>query len=76
MTTETDIQQTTVKCEDCGLLYQDFPMDVTVPDEQWVTLTGYTEGEGILCGSCIILRGSKKYVAARLKFEWRLADAN
>ncbi len=56
-------------CEDCGLLYQDFPMDVTIPNDQWIELTGYTDGEGILCGACIIQRGTKKYIVARLKFE-------
>ncbi len=60
------------KCEDCGLLYQDFPMDVTIPNDQWVVLTGYTDGEGILCGSCIIQRGVGKYIVARLSFEWRI----
>ena len=61
-----------VRCEDCDLPYQDFPMDVTVPDDQWIELTGYADGEGILCGACIIQRGVGKYIAARIRFEWRL----
>jgi hypothetical protein len=59
----------TTNCEDCGLAYQDFPMDVTIPNDQWTELTGYTDGEGILCGGCIIQRGTEKYIVARLKFE-------
>ena len=60
-----------VKCEDCGLLYQDFPIEVTVSHEQWAELTGYIEGEGILCGVCLLSRGAEKYVIARLWFELR-----
>lgn len=58
-------------CEDCGLLYQDFPMDITIPDSQWIELTGYVNKEGILCGWCIIKRAANlnKYVAGRLRFE-------
>lgn len=62
---------TIVKCEDCGALYQNLPMDVVLPNAQWAEITGYTEGEGILCVACILIRGSKtkKYVVAKLKFE-------
>lgn len=76
MTTEAAVQQTTVKCEDCGLLYQDFPIEVTVTSEQWIELTGYREGEGILCGACIVSRGSRKYAVGRLFFEGRRRDDN
>ncbi len=58
-----------LKCEDCRLPYRLFPMDVTIPNEQWTELTGYTDGEGILCGGCIIQRGTEKYIVARLRFE-------
>jgi len=75
MISEADMQQVVVACEDCGLLYQDFPMDVTIPNEQWAVLTGYRDGEGILCGACIIQRGVGKYIVARLRFEWRVRDA-
>ncbi len=46
-------------------------MDVTIPDAQWIELTGYVNGEGILCGACLIIRAAKlnKYVAGRLRFE-------
>jgi hypothetical protein len=50
-------------------------MDVTLPNEQWTVLTGYTDGEGILCGACIIQRAVGKYIVARLRFEWRVHDA-
>ncbi len=58
-------------CEDCGLSYKDLPMDVVLSNEQWTEITGYTEGEGILCVACILARGSKtkKYVVAKLRFE-------
>lgn len=72
--TKNDGQTQSVKCEDCGLLYQDFPMDVTIPDKQWIELTGHKEGDGILCGACIILRGAEKYGVARLRFERRMAN--
>ncbi len=65
-----------VCCEDCGLPDQDFPMDVTIPNEQWTVLTGYTDGEGILCGTCIIQRAVGKYIVARLRFEWKIHDAD
>ena len=61
------------KCEDCGLPYPDFPMDVSVSNEQWTELTGYTD-EGFLCGACIIQRGVGKYIAAELKFNWKIGD--
>ncbi len=63
--------QKIAKCEDCHLLYQNFGMDVTIPNDQWTELTGYTDGEGLLCGACIIQRGieNEKYGVARLRFE-------
>ena len=70
---EAKIEQT-VSCEDCSLPYQDFPMDITIPDNQWTEITGYTEGEGILCGACIIQRAVGKYGVGRLRFERPIAN--
>jgi hypothetical protein len=49
-----------VACEDCGLLYERFPLDVVLPNDQWLTIHPDGPG-GILCAQCIVKR------AARLK---------
>lgn len=61
----------TVRCQDCGLLYSLFPLDVVLPNEQWEAITGYTDGSGILCAMCIVQRGSKLsgVTVAKLVFE-------
>jgi len=46
-------------CEDCGMPYDNFPMDVNIPDDQWRQITGYVDGHGILCAACIVKRGAK-----------------
>lgn len=60
-----------VRCEDCGMLYEDFPLDVIVPNDQWQAITGYTDGKGILCAMCIVRRGEKLpgVTVAKLVFE-------
>lgn len=49
-----------VQCEDCGKLYgaTDW-IDIVLSDDQWELLTGYSEGQGILCGGCITIRAAK-----------------
>lgn len=63
-------------CEDCGLPYGEFPLDVVIPGEQWEQLTGYVEGEGLLCPTCIVKRAAKivkpdgsQYITGKLVFE-------
>jgi hypothetical protein len=60
-----------VKCEDCGMLYSDFPLDVVLSDKQWYEITHKTDGSGILCAACIVKRGSRipDFTVAKLKFE-------
>ena len=44
-------------CIDCGLLYEEFGLDSTLPDEQWLMI--HPEGEGgILCANCMVRRAS------------------
>src|SRR5512138_3482472 len=46
------------ECEDCGLPYNDFMLDVTLPDEQWLAI--HPSGiNGLLCARCIVARASK-----------------
>ena len=45
-------------CLDCGLPYRDFPLDMILPDDQWLMI--HPEGlNGLLCANCIIRRASK-----------------
>lgn len=48
--------KSTPRCLDCGAVYADFPLDTTLPDEQWRMIHG-SEG-GLLCASCIVKRAS------------------
>ena len=60
-----------LRCEDCGMIYENFPLDVVIPDEQWAQITGYDDGHGILCAACIVKRGTTLpgITVATLKFE-------
>ena len=45
-------------CLDCGMPYQGFPLDMTLPNEQWLMI--HPEGEGgLLCAGCIVKRAAK-----------------
>jgi hypothetical protein len=56
-------------CDGCGKLYRDFPLDVTIPDDQWLAIQG--RPGGVLCAACIVERGARLpgVTAARLHFE-------
>lgn len=41
-----------LRCEDCGLLYRDFPLDLVLPDNEWLAIHPAGEG-GVLCANCI-----------------------
>ena len=44
------------KCLDCGMPYKDFPLDTTLPDEQWRMIH---DGEGgLLCAGCMVARAA------------------
>lgn len=64
-------QENILRCMRCGLAYQDFPIDVVVPDEQWAAISERHDGSGVMCGTCIIARGSALpgVTVARLQFE-------
>jgi hypothetical protein len=58
-------------CLDCGLPYQDFGLDTTLPNEQWLQI--HPEGEGeLLCANCIVKRASilPGIIAARMRLEF------
>lgn len=48
-----------VGCEDCGLPYRDFPLDLTIPDADWEVIHPGSNGGGLLCAQCIVTRASR-----------------
>ena len=44
-------------CVDCGKPYEDFGLDMVLPDDQWLMV--YPEKDGLLCASCIVKRAAK-----------------
>jgi hypothetical protein len=58
-----------VRCLDCHLPYTDFPLDLTLPDEQWLLI--HPDGGGVLCANCIVRRASQlpNVVAVRAYIE-------
>jgi hypothetical protein len=57
-------------CADCGLLYENFPLDMTIPDDQWLLIFG--RSGGVLCACCIVTRAAKlpSVVAVRAQIEF------
>jgi len=46
------------QCMDCDLAYSNFPLDMMLPDEQWLMI--HPEGlDGLLCAQCIVSRAAK-----------------
>lgn len=68
-------QETTLRCMDCQAVYSEFPLDTTIPDEQW-RLIHNNEG-GVLCASCIVKRAAKLpgVVAIRARIDFGEAPA-
>ena len=57
-------------CKDCELPYQEFGIDTTLPDDQWLMI--HPEGfGGLLCANCIVNRASRLsgIIAARMRLE-------
>jgi len=48
-----------LRCFGCGKPYDEFPLDVVLPDEQWELVSGRTDGSGVLCANCILERAAK-----------------
>lgn len=46
-----------LKCMDCGLPYEDFPLDVMLPRGQWLLI--HSNDDGVLCAQCMVKRISK-----------------
>lgn len=44
------------RCADCGLAYEDFPIDVSLSDADWLRLV--PDGAGVLCAMCIARRAA------------------
>jgi hypothetical protein len=44
-------------CLDCGLPYEDFPLDVLMPRPQWLAI--HPDESGLLCVACMVRRVSK-----------------
>jgi hypothetical protein len=51
-----------VACLDCGLPYADFPMDVSLPRGQWLTI--HPDEHGVICAGCIVKRVRARMVGA------------
>lgn len=45
-------------CMDCGLDYEDFPLDMILPDRQWGAINPNECGDGLLCAQCITRRAA------------------
>lgn len=64
-------------CDDCGLPYEEFGIDLVLPDQQWKPLAGEAK---LLCASCICRRadkcGGRSVVAWVLNFDYDKAENN
>jgi hypothetical protein len=45
------------KCLDCGKSYEEFGLDVSMPDEDWKLIN--PKKDGLLCANCIVKRASQ-----------------
>ena len=57
-------------CMDCGKLYDNFPIDSTLSNEQWRMI--HDSQNGLLCAGCIVGRASclPGVVAVRMRIEF------
>ena len=63
------------RCSDCGLPYEDIPMDTTLSDKQWLMI--HPEGlDGILCANCIVNRAAKIPTAISMRARIDLGNDN
>ena len=62
-------------CMDCGLPYSGFPLDATLPDEQWKLI--HDSHGGLLCANCMVGRAAKLdgAIAVRMFIERKDTDA-
>lgn len=60
-------------CSGCGKPYSEFPLDVHLPDDQWLLVNG-REG-GVLCAQCIVERASGIPIVTVLNASLDISDA-
>jgi hypothetical protein len=67
---EVEKEQEPLRCMDCGTKYRDFPLDTTLPNEQWRMIHG--DESGVLCACCIVARAARLTgaVAVRARIEF------
>jgi hypothetical protein len=67
---EGEKEQEPLRCMDCGTKYRDFPLDTTLPNEQWRMIHG--DESGVLCACCIVARAARLTgaVAVRARIEF------
>lgn len=53
------VERDVVRCDDCNLPYRAFPLDLTLPHDQWALIHPERDGGGVLCAFCIVQRASK-----------------
>jgi hypothetical protein len=46
-----------VRCMDCGLDYEQYPLDVVLKKAQWLLI--HPDDGGVLCANCIVGRAAK-----------------
>ncbi len=58
-------------CKDCGLAYDDYGGDTTLPNNQWSDITKKDDAS-ILCANCMVKRASELpgFIAARMVFDF------
>lgn len=65
---ETDEPEVITRCDECGLPYTEFGLDVTLSNSQWQLIS---KGSGLLCANCIVSRAEviPGAIAARMVIE-------
>lgn len=49
-------------CYDCGIRYENFPVELVIAHDQWALISPKGNGEGLLCHNCMIDRLRNKGV--------------
>lgn len=58
-----------IACDECGLAYDCFPLDVNLSDHQWALI--HPREGGVLCPNCICKLGAKLPGVTFAKLEFR-----
>ena len=59
-------------CLDCSLPYEEFGLDMTLPDNQWLMI--HPEENGLLCANCIVKRAEKLQGSIAVRAKIALAE--